>query len=87
MSCDYDHVSCVWHQSLDMRHTRNMILNNEGNGGGIGPILPYVSRRSVLENVAEFWETFTTPMTFRNGFYYDADSVRYTRYDDPSSYR
>ena len=34
-----------------------------------------------------FWNTFTTPMTFRDGFYYDANGIRHTRHDDPGNYR
>ena len=59
----------------------------EGTGGGTGPILPSVPRHSESEDVAEFRETFTTPMTFKDGFYYDVDGVRHTRHGDPGSYR
>ena len=60
--------------------------STEGIGRSIGPILPSVPRHSESEDVAEFRKTFTAPMTFRDGFYYDADGIRHTRHGDPGNY-
>ena len=60
---------------------------DEGIGSDSRPILSSVLRCSGSEDVVTFQGAFSSIMSYRDGFYYNDDGIRYTWHGEPENYR
>lgn len=50
------------------------------------PMVPSIPQSTESADTIAFNEAFAPMMTFRDGFYYNTDGIRYTRHGEPGSY-